>query len=57
MIVFVAKAPKGLYYTTLTTRNIMQMDRFLCKLVSFIASVTNKLALPNTLAFYKIRSF
>jgi hypothetical protein len=46
----------GLYYKILRKCNVQEMDKFRSKLVSRILSVTNTLALTNTLAYYKIRT-
>ncbi len=48
---------RGLYYKTLRTHNIRQVDRFRSKLVYFILSATSSLLLTNILAYYGIRSF
>jgi hypothetical protein len=43
-----------MYYKTQQSRNVQQMDRFCNKLVSFILSATNTLALTNTPAYSEI---
>ncbi len=45
---------RGLYYKTLRLRNLCEKDRFCCKLVSFISSVTSALSQTNTLAYQVI---
>ncbi len=44
----------GMYYKTLRTRNVGQIDNFRNKLVSFILTVTSTLDLTNTLAYNEI---
>ncbi len=48
--------PRGLYYKTLSIRNLWEMDIFCSKLVSFLLRATNTLAWTNTLAYYGIRT-
>jgi hypothetical protein len=50
-ILYLVHNTRGLYYITLRTCNIRQINRFPIELVSFILSDTCTLALKNTLAY------
>ncbi len=43
-----------MYYKILQTRKVQKIDKFYSKLVSSMLSLTNTLALKNTLAYFEI---
>jgi hypothetical protein len=48
------KDSQGIHYKTLGIYNLRKMDNFCRRLVSFLLPVTNTVAWPNTLAYYRV---
>jgi hypothetical protein len=51
VIMLIVMAPWRLYYKTLWIRNLRKIDRFRCKLLSFLLSATNTLTWTSTLVY------